>query len=146
MCYIFGMDEKKKMSIGQKVFGVCSLLLLCVCFLVGVKSCKKMWQHDAVPVSCALLAGDAVVVETGLESGTVAFTGQADMKKWEECSAAGDIDGKMRIEKICKSLGGGCRLHDGVRGVVHQVDGEWVRIAVGARLWWVQDYALKRAD
>lgn len=142
MCYICGMDEKQNVSKGQSIVGVFTLLLLCVCFFVAVKRC----QNDAVPVSYELAVGDAVVVETGLESGTVAFLGLADMKKWQECAEAGDIDGKLRIEKICKSLGGGCRLHDGVRGVVHQVDGEWVRIAVGARLWWVQDYALKRAD
>lgn len=136
------MNEKQNVSVGQSIVAVCTLLLLAVCFFVGIKRC----QNEAAPVSYALAAGDEVVVETGLESGTVAFIGLGDLKKWEECAEAGDVDAKMRIESVCKSLGGGCRLHDGVRGVVVRVEGENALVQVAGRRWWVQDYALKRAE
>ena len=141
MCYSAGMDDNQKVSVGQSIVGVCSLLLLGACFFVALKGC----QEDAVPVSYEFAAGDEVVVETGLESGTVAFIGLADLKKWEQYAEAGDVEAKMRIESVCKSLGGGCRLHDGVRGVVVRVEGENALVQVAGRRWWVQDYALKRA-
>lgn len=120
---------------------------LCVMFALALLFCAVPGCGTAEePVEYELAAGDAVVISTGLESGTVAFLGLADMKKWQACADAGDIDGKLRVEHVCTSLGGGCRLKDGVRGEVRQREGEFVQIIVGARLWWVREYALKRAD